>query len=413
MTTPNIQKITQYKVLITKDFGGATLTPTQLAQGTMNDAIKMLEAESGGDGSVNTVMNTYIGWLQNNPLAMKFLTNPSTAESDFQNVISGNVSFTTAADGLPSTYIALHNEDTSKEAALAGLLALRNQGVDSTFKDDGANLGAGTAGNTLTDAYVMGLYNTWGATKFKDIMNDGVLKSIANETNASYDTLAEISAIYDAWANTVPVTAFFNAVNTMVSSGVTGLKFSEMMTLANNATNFAKYTAPASVTLMASTGGTFAGVTGLASAKFDALTSTNAINAIKNANANFTLLDAVYTASTTKFNSLLSNNSVNLATKGYAGVDLPGLSTAYGTTYTLAADAKFNAIVNPTKYPLFASGITYATLSDAYDAGKINSITPDVLNILVQNDPSHVDANAAALVGTLTDMSGFETIDFQ
>lgn len=415
MTAPNTHKITQYKAQITKYFSNQkTLTPAQFSQAVASDAIKMLEAESGGNGSVNTTLATYVGWVQNNPLAMKFFTTASTAESDFQNVINGGIAtLTTGADILPSTYIALHAENTANEPKLAGLLALRNQGVDSTYKDDGANLGAGTAGNVLSDAYVMGLYGTWGAAKFNAIMNDGVLKSIVNESNALYDTLAEVSAVYDAWANTVSVSKFFNAINTMVTAGVSGLKFSDMMTLANNQTNFDKYTAAASVKLMASTGGTFAGVTGLSGAEFTALTSANAVNAIENGNANFTLLHTVYGASVMKLTALLSNDSVNLATKGYSGIDISTLSTAYGTTYTLAANTKYNTIVSSENYPLFASGITYATLATAYDNAKLHSITPDILNVLVQNDPASVDTNAAVLVGTPANFGGLEVIPFE
>lgn len=412
-------KTTQYKALLTANEKNA-LTPTQFYLATKADTIKMVEAQAGGDGSTNTVLGTLLTWVKNNPLAVEFLTSPSVAETNFQNIISGNVTWTTAACGLPQTYIDLHAEDRTKEPALAGLLALRNAGlgtgsgtgVDSTFETDGANLGAGAAGTALTDAYVMGLYATWGASKFNAIFNNGTMKAISNESNASYDTIGEVEALYSAWAHTVPVDTFFNALNKMVTAGVSGIKVSDLIAFADNATDFNLYTSNAAATLMASTGGSFAAVTALSDAAFTALTSPNAIKAINDAGATYTLLNAVYTADTTKFNSLLSNNSVTLASKGYAGIDLPGLSTAYGTTYTAAADSKFNLIVAPANHPMFANGVTYAHMGDVYTAGKLHSFTPEIQKVL-ESDPSNYDANVAVLVGTLADYSGLETLGFQ
>jgi hypothetical protein len=413
-------KLDQYKALIASNLKN-TLTSSQYAIATSDKAIKMLEAEAGGDGSTATGAATFVGWLKSNPKAMTFLTGSSDAAKDFQNIISGNVTFTTAADALPSTYIALHAETPANEPKLAGLLALRNAGlgtgsgtgVDSTFKTDGANLGAGAAGTVLTDAYVMGLYATWGAAKFNAIFNNGTLKAIANESNASYDTIAEVAALYSAWSSTVSVSSFFAGLQKMVDAGVSGLKFSDLMGLANNATNFNKYTSDAAITLMASSGGSFSAVTGLSAAEFTALTSINAVNAIKHGGADYTLLHAVYTADTTKLNSLLSDNSLNLAMKGYTGVDIPALSTGYGTTYTLPADAKFNAVVDPGFYTLFANGTTYANVAAAHTANLLHGFTPAVIEQLVK-DPGNFNANVGVLVsGSLSDYSGLDAMGFQ
>lgn len=412
-------KLDQYKALIASILKNG-LTNSQYAVATSDNGLKMLEAEAGGDGSTATGAATYVGWLKNNPKAMAFLTGTSDAAKDFQNIISGNVTFTTAADALPSTYIALHAESAANEPKLAGLLALRNAGlgtgsgtgVDSTFKADGANLGAGSAGTLLSDANVMGLYATWGAAKFNAIFNNGTLKAIANESNASYDTIAEVAAVYSAWTNTVSVSSFFAGLQKMVDSGVSGVKFSDLMGLANNATNFNKYTSDAAITLMASTGGSFSAVTGLSAAEFTALTSINAVNAIKHGGADYTLLHTVYTADTTKLNSLLSDNSLNLAMKGYSGINISTLSTGYGTTYTLAKDAQFNAIVDPDFYPLFANGTTYANVAAAYTANLLHGFTSEVIEQLVK-DPANFNTNVGVLVGSLSDYAGLDAVGFQ
>jgi len=109
---------------------------------------------------------------------------------------------------------------------------------------------------------------------------------------------------------------------------------------------------------------------------------------------------------------LLSDNSLNLAMKGYSGINMSTLSTGYGTTYTLAADAKFNAVVDPDFYPLFANGTTYAHVAAAYTAGLLHGFTPEVMAELAK-DAANYDTNVNTLVGTLADYAGLETLGFQ
>ena len=368
-------------------------------------SLKMLEAEAGGDGSTDKTA-VFVGWFLSHPLAMKFLTGTSIAATNFQKVIDGTVTFTTAADALPSTYIALHNEVVVNEPALAGLLALRAAGVDSTFKDDGANLGAGTSGTVLSDAYVMGLYSSWGATKFNNILNTNVLKAVVNETNTSYYTLAQIATLYTTWTHTaVTAQSFFAGLNKLVNAGVTDLKVSDLLAYADSTANFALYTSDPVITLMTSSGGTFAGVAALSASTLADLTIPNAITAIKSCGANFTSLSAVHTADTTKYFSLLSNNAISLAKLGYSGVDFAGLSTIYGTTYTLAKDVEFNALVNPVNADLLKNGVTLAHLKAAYEANVLNDFTPAVKTILA-TDVTDYDTNFNALV-TMTTSSDY------
>ncbi|MDF3048101.1 MAG: hypothetical protein K0R73_1219 [Candidatus Midichloriaceae bacterium] len=402
------QKITQYKAIITAKLKNS-LTAAQYTQAMNDKFITMWDIESGG--SVSNKLSVVVDWLKNAPLASKFFTTTSTAQTDFMTTIASTPAVT-AADALPSTYTALHAETVANEPKIAGVLALRALGVDSTYMDDGANLGAGTAGAVLSSANVMALYTTWGATKFNAILNKNFLTSIVNETNAAYDTLAEVSAVYSAWTNTVNVNTFFAGVAKLVGAGVTGLQFSDVMADANNVANFNLHTSDAVATLMGSTGGTWAAVTALSAAELSALTSTNAINIIKHCGGTYTNLDAIYTADTTKFYSLTSNNATNLMLKGYAGVDLPGLSTAYGTTYTAVADARFNNIVDPKYADLWAKGITYATMSSAYTANQLKDITPDITQVLYSGDPTNFNANVAVLVAASATFGGLETLGY-
>jgi hypothetical protein len=402
------QKITQYKAVITAKLKNS-LNPGQYTQAMNDKFITMWDVESGG--GANNELATVLTWLKSAPLATKFFTTPSTAQTDFMTTIASTPA-ATAADALPSTYIALHNENVANEPKIAGVLALRALGVDSTYKDDGANLGAGTSGAVLSDANVMALYATWGPTKFNAILNKNFLTSIVNESNTSYDTLSEVAALYSSWTNTVNVNTFFAGVSKLVGAGVSGLKFSDVMADANNVANFNLHTSDAVATLMASTGGSWSAVTGLSSAELTALTSPNVVNIIKHCGGTYTNLHAIYTADTTKFYSLTSNNATNLMLKGYSGVNLPGLSTAYGTTYTAVADAKFNNIVDPKYADLWAKGITYSTMSAAYDANDLKDITPDIVQTLYTNDPSNFDANVGVLVTGTATFGGLETLGY-
>lgn len=402
-------KITQYQTLIDMRLGNV-LDSTELKLAKNAETLKMYEAEAGGDGSADK-LSDLLSWVQTKPLAMKYFTTVTDNQKDFISVIDGTATLATGAAKLPSTYITLHAETPGNEAKLDGLIALRSLDVDPTFKDDGANLAAGSGGTTLDDATVMALHGTWGATKYKNILNKGVLKAIENETDTDYDTLGEIDALYDAWANTVDKDVFLVGLKKMVDGGVTGIKFSELYSVAGSQADFDKYTSDAAVKLMASTGGTWAGVTGLSSAAFDACTSKDALTAIDKAGANFTLLSTVYAADTTKFDSLLAKNSLGLMTKGYSGIDYSGLSTGYGTTYTTAADVKYNTIVDPAYSDLFKNGASYANMASAYDAGKLSCFTKDVVGIMDDNS-TDFNTTFGALVGMTSagDFAGLETL---
>ena len=397
------QKLQVYKVLVHRAFENI-LTSDQLKMAKSDGALKMLEAESDNDGSVDK-LDTFLGWVKSSPLAMKYFSTNST----FEKIIDGTVSFTTAAAADPSTYIALHAETVANEEKLDGLLALRSLAVDPTFMDDGANLGAGSAGTVYSDANVMGLHTTWGSAKYKAIMNVGLLTTIKNESDTDYDTINEVAAVYSAWSTSVKVDKFFDTAKSMVEKGVTGLKFSDLMTYADDSDNFAKYTSDSAVKLMASTGGSWSAVTGLSSAAFDALTSKSAIKAIDDAGADFTTLDAIYTASTSKFDSMISDESINLVKKGY--ISFADLSTGYGTTYTTAADVKYNTIINSDYEFLFKNGVTYAHMGTAYDGGKLNGFTSEVDKILAESS-SDYDGAFNALVGmdNTSDFAGLELL---
>ncbi len=399
-------KIAEYQCVITNKLKNV-LTPAQLTQAKKTDFIKMWEAEAGGNGSTDK-LSVAISWLKAHPIACKFLTTPSVAEGNFQEVITTTFP-TTAANGLPSTYIALHAENKANEPKLAGLLALRAHTVDSTYKDDGANLGAGSAGNALSDAYVMGLYTTWGATKFNTIFNKDFLTSIKNDSNASYNTLATISSVYTGWNHTVSVNDFFAGVTKLVKAGVSGLKFSDLMADADNQVNFNLHTSDAVATLMGSTGGSWSGVTGLSAPALSELTSPNAITIIKKCGGNFTNMSAVYNADITKFDSLTSQNAVQLMLKGYSGIDFPGLSTGYGTTYTLAADTAFNTIIDPDYNDLWANGVTYNNMKAINTSDRLKAFTSDIKGIMM-TDAADYNQIAADLVGGSMALGGLETL---
>jgi hypothetical protein len=359
-------KLKEYKVLIDAVLANK-LTPGQLALAKEDGVVRMVEEQASHDGS-SDVYATFETWVTSKPLALSFLKN----NADFKATIESTPA-TTAADALPATYVTLHGETTSNEAKIAGVLALRALGVDSTYADGHANLG-GTAGTALSDANVVGLYSTYGATKFNAIFSKGVIKAIQNESDANYDTLAEVVAIYDAWGGggeTVAVGDFFKALDDIYDAGYTGLKFSDLYADASSVTNFKAHTASNVVKLMASTGGTWSGVTGLAAQKFADMTTDNAVRAVEKCGATFTSIDNVYTASSTKANTLLSKSLVDLCSKGYTGFNFAGLSTAYGTTYTAAKDVEFRNIAGEAaNWELFGAGLTYANALAAGDKLK-------------------------------------------
>ena len=398
-------KITEYQVLLTHHFKNI-LTPSQLYMAINPKAIAMLEVESGGSGG-NDKVSTYLSWIQSKPLAMKFLTGSSTAANDFQSLI-WTTPAVTAADALPSTYVALHAETLGNEPKLAGVIEARLAGVDSTYKADGANLGAGSAGTLLDDAGIMGLYATWGKNKFNAIFDKNVLKTISNESNTSYDTIGEVAALYSAWTGTVNKDTFFAGLSKLVGAGLTTLKFSELYGLVNNQTNFNLYTSDAAATLMGTSGATWSGATGLSATEFAALTSANAITAIKHGGATYTSMTTVYTADTVKYATLTSNNAAGLMAKGLSGIDFSGLSTAYGTTYTTAKDVAFNEVIDSAYWELMQQGVSLAHMKAIQAAGLLKAFTPDVKGIIATNHANY-DTISNDLVSP-ANYSGLETI---
>lgn len=400
-------KTKEYKVLL-KHLLKNTLTPGQLEKAASDKFIKMIEAQASGDGSTD-VASTALSWATTKPLAVNFLTSSSEASTDFHKVIDGSVSFTTAANGLPATYIALHAETVGNEPKIAGVLALRANGVDSTFTDTDPGLNGNTGGgNALSDAYVMGRYAAWGATKFNAIFNKGLIKAILNESDTNYDTLAEVVAVYDAaWTNAVAKADFFAAFDKFYDAGYTGLKFSDLWADRNSVANFQSHTSTNAMKLMASTGGTWAGVTGLAAQKYADLTTNNAFQAIDKCGATFTSLDTVYTANAVKLNTLLSNNAVGLCSKQYSGFNFAGLSTAYGTTYSTVKDVEFRNIIDTKNWELFQAGLTYA---NALAAG-------DKLACIANNNALKADIIGSGIANTMVsdlvtpaDFGGFQSL---
>lgn len=411
MAAPSTTKINEYKVLI-QTLLESSLTPTQLATAKSTAGVLMLEAETADAGDTSKI-DTYKTWLTTKPLAMQFFTTAGTdAYNNFHTTIYSTPA-TTAADALPSTYIALHAETKSNEAKIAGVLALRALGVDSTYGTTGANLGA-VGGTALSDAYVMGRYAAWGADKFTAIFSKGAIASIMNESDANYDTLAEVIAVYDAWSSATQVSAreFFAGLDKLYDGGVTGIKFSELYADYNNLANFRSHTADNTIKLMASTGGSWATVTGLGAAKYAALTTDNAAKAIASCGATYTAMDTVYTADTTKSGSLLSNDAVSLCSKGYSGITYAGLSTGYGTTYTTAKDVEFRQIVDPKYQDLFAAGVTYAHMAAAQQSGELACVhaNSEVNKMIIGSNAPDTVFSALVGITSTDDFSGLQAI---
>jgi hypothetical protein len=375
-------KLKEAKFIIEHKFS-KTLTGAQTKLALTDNAIKMLWSQGGDAGANPSTVDTWKTWLTTKPLAMSYLTGSKPEIADFIKVIDGTVTpVTTAADALPATYVALHAETVANEPALKGLIALRVLGVDSTYGDGHANIG-GTTGAAQSDATVMGLYGTYGAAKFNAIYNKGVIKAIQLESDATKDTIAEVVAIYDgAWPTTnVKKADFFGTFNKFFDKGI-DLKFSELHADVASPTNFAAHTSDNALKLMGTTGGSWATVSALASAKLAALTSASAITAIEKCSATFTLLSGVYDANLVKFNTLLSPNSLAICSKpSISNHEYTDLSTGYGTTYTTAADDKFKLLTSPNALiAIDKCGATYSSMS------TIHTASPAKLNALLSND---------------------------
>jgi hypothetical protein len=254
----------------------------------------------------------------------------------------------------------------------------------------------------------MGLYATWGKSKFNAIFDKNVLKAIKNESDALYNTVDEVADLYTAWTATVNKDTFFAGLSKLVGAGLTTLKFSELYAQANNATNFNLYTSDAAATLMGSAGATWTAATALSATVFSELTKPNAITAIKHGGATYTSMTTLYTADTTKYASLTSNNAVNLMAKGISGADFAGLSTAYGTTYTTAKDVAFNEVINPANWELIEKGVTLAHMNAIQAAGLLKAFTPDIKAIMATNSANY-DTIANDLVAP-ADFAGFEAV---
>lgn len=389
MTHPTAAKRAEYQFLIQTKLKGV-LTPAEIAKLQTDGAVNLIQAQSAGDGSTDVVA-TAVAWIKTYPKFFKYSTDTSKESfTDSQLVYNGGLTFAAAARELPETYRALHAETVANEPALDGLFALRSNGVDVAVKDDEDNLTAASgSGTALTDSNVMGFYTSWGAAKYKAIMSKGAIASIVAETDTNYDTLAEVVAVYDAYSasNQVPIAKFFEALDTMTRGGVT-IKFSELYAYRNDLTNFNKFTSPAAIKLMASSGGSFATVSGLTAQKFADLTSTNAVKAMTSCGATYTSMNTVYTASTDKFGAMMTDNSVSLCAKGYSGIDFSGLSTQYGTTYTPATKKAYLDLVEPTNHDLFANGVTLAHVAAAVTAGKDKCFTPALKKIIFDSTAS-------------------------
>ncbi len=405
-------KVAQYKVAIFTAYRDGLLNANQLNTALQKTSIRLLDSQSTG-GTVDT-MATFLSWIQTKPLAIKFLTGNAAIQSNLIAVLTDTgLAALQAADILPATYITLHNELISNEDKIAGVLALRAANVGSDVRDDEVNLtaAAGT-GTVLTDANVMGLYTTWGVDKYKCIFNKALLNSIVVETVAGYDTLAEISTLYSAWTNTVNVKTFFTGVAKVAAKDATA-KFSDMIAYANNITNFNLITSDNAVKLMGTAGGTLATISGmtLGSDKFNKLTSAKAMEAIDKGGATYTLLNTAYTVSPYKVDAILSDDSRAVMRQSIAGLDLSGLSAAYGGAYTTAADKKFRDVV---KYGLdtgaFKKGVTYANVALAYDTGKLGSLDYAAINLMDDDGATANTVFAALVPGTAANLGGYETL---
>jgi len=427
-------KLVAYKALISAKLS-KVLTSTQLKMALNETAIKMMEYQSALKlGATNTVLNSqYIPWITTKPLAMKFFTElDATTREDFLLVLKlGDTTSTPelwgaayalvdGTDNVPNTFVNLYNEDVTRGPLLKGLIALRSMNVPSTSEDDGANLGAGSAGTAFTDANLRTAYfNTWGTNKFSDIVNKGVLISVQLETDTDYDTLPELSAVYDAWSATdeVPVRAFFQRlaqVNSYVykenlpASDATQdnintanyLLFSQLYAYRDDLANFNKYTSDAVQNLMAA-GASFATITGLAAANFAAYTSANAIAAIKYCGATYSNITTAYGISTTAFASLTSDNAIALCKKGYSNWAFSDLVTNFGSN-TLDNNQKFLAIVDPKNHVYIKNGVTYANLGTAHDAGLMNVMNdPKVSSYVLAPETDGSYAGGAVTINTV------------
>lgn len=410
MTHPTAAKRAEYQVLIQTKLEGV-LTPAEIAKLQTTGAVNLIQAQSAGDGTTDVVA-TAVSWVKTYPKFFKYSTDTSKESfTDSQLVYNGALTFAAAARELPETYRVLHAENVANEPALDGLFALRSNGVDVAVTIDEANLtaAAGT-GAALTDANVMGFFSTWGAAKYKAIMSKGTLASIIAETDIAYDTLEEVIAVYDGYAaaNQVPIARFFEALDTLNRGGV-AVQFSQLYAYRNDLTNFNKFTSAGAIKLMASAGGSFTTVTGLTAQKFADLTSTNAVKAITSCGATYTNMDAVYTASTDKFSGMMTDASVSLCAKGYAGIDFAGLSTQYGTTYTPGAKKAYLDLVEPVNHDLFANGVTLANVAAAIAAGRDKCFTP-VLKKIIFDSTASADTIYSDLV-TMTGASAFAGLE--
>ncbi len=404
-------KVAEYKAAIRVAYN-KLFTAAQLNMALEKNTIRLLDAQSTG-GTVNTTA-TYLSWIQTKPKAIKYLTKEASIQNDLVAVLTdASLAALQAADKLPATYIALHNEDISNEVKINGLIGLRAANIGSNVRSDSLNLtGTGGTGTVLTDANIMTLYTTWGADKYKAIFNKNLLHSIVVETDIGYDTLAEISALYSTWSTTVPAKAFFNGVAKVGAKDAT-VKFSDMMAYASSPSNFNLVTSDNATKLMGTAGGSFAAVVGmtLGSDKFNALTSAKAMESIDKGGATFTLMDAAYTVSPYKFDALVSDDARAVQRQSIAGLDFSGLSTAYGGAYSTAADKKFREII---KYGLdtgaFKKGITYANIGLAYDTGKLGALGYAEIDMLDDNGATANTVFGALVPGTVTNLSGYETL---
>lgn len=416
-TTAN--RMAQYKAAI-KETYKSLFTQQQMTTALKSQTITMLDHEVANPATdaVGSKDNkaTFLSWIQNSPLAMKFLTEDAAIQSDFTYAITNGIGTTTSlasADRLPSTYVTYHAENTANEPILRGILALRGAGVASTNKIDDAQLSSGGSGSALSNANVATLYNTtWGATKFNAIMRGGVIKAIVNTTSgSSYESLSLVSGVYDTWTNAVQVKVFLDGMCSIVSAN-SAVKFDDVMTYANNTSNFSYMTASGTLKLLSTAGGTWAAVTGLTpgSAKFNVMTSAKAVDAMTYGGATFTSMNAAYTVSPYKLDALLADDSRAVMKMQIAGLDFSGLSTAYGASYDTAADKKYKAVIS---YGLnsgaFQSGITYGSLAASYAAGKLDILSYDEIG-LIKGAAASADTAYSGLLPTASALAGFETL---
>lgn len=459
----------------------------------------------------------FLPWITKYPLAMKFLTTASASYNpkDFMTVIkAGDYSdntvrtvtpqiFGTTTSGIgntgygivngfesdgttaytwsdveatlaptnaqapsvvPNTYVLLHNNLVSNEAGLAGLIALRSLNVPATNYSNGVQLAVGTnaASFQLSDVNMLPiqsgsstatLYSTWGADKFKAIMNKGVLEAIRVDTlTDGYDTIDEVAAIYTAWTSTtVTAKSFFaslakmnasveatilNAKTVYKGAAATAdadqrqfdstamgqfVKVADLYQHIANATRYKAVTSDAFTALLGTQGATpvtFSTLNALAIstttaniAKYAALTSANVISLVKNAGATYYDLEAVYTADPDfKFKTLTSDNAVKLALKGYTtssaatayAWDFPTMNTNYGTTYNAVKDQQFADIIAPANWPYMEQYVTYANLANAQARGLMKCMnSPEIQDNLLSTQTMGSVVGGTASVNTM------------